>query len=89
MLPCLFKKLFGVDCIGCGLQRSIALIFKGHFLEAFYMFPAVYTFLLFFVSTAFFLIDKRHNYSKIVIGSAILNALVMIVSYVYKMRFLY
>ncbi|MGS0524465.1 DUF2752 domain-containing protein [Zobellia nedashkovskayae] len=31
MLPCLNKKLFGIDCPGCGLQRSIVLFFKGRF----------------------------------------------------------
>ena len=28
MLPCLNKKLFGFECLGCGLQRSIVLLFK-------------------------------------------------------------
>lgn len=89
MLPCMFKKFFGVDCIGCGLQRSLILVFKGRFSDAFYMFPAVYTSLLFFAFVGLFFIDKKHNYTNFVIGSAILNACIMIIAYVYKMRFLY
>lgn len=46
MLPCLQKKYFGFECMGCGLQRSIALILEGQFTEAFYMYPAIYTLLL-------------------------------------------
>ena len=89
MLPCLFKQTFGIDCIGCGIQRSIAFLFKGQFENAFYMFPAIYTTLLFFLSVGLFVVDKKHNYQKIVITLAIVNAIIMIISYVYKMKFLY
>lgn len=89
MLPCLFKQTFGIDCIGCGIQRSIAFLFKGQFENAFYMFPAIYTTLLFFLSVGLFVVDKKHNYQKIVITLAIVNAIIMIISYVYKMKFIY
>lgn len=42
MLPCLNKKYLGFDCMGCGIQRSIALLFKGEFTEAFFMYPGIY-----------------------------------------------
>ena len=43
MLPCLNKKLFGFDCMGCGIQRSAVLVTKGEFTEAFIMYPAIYS----------------------------------------------
>ena len=43
MLPCLNKKLLGIDCLGCGMQRAVALILHGDFVAAFYMYPAIYT----------------------------------------------
>ncbi len=89
MLPCMFKQLFGIDCIGCGIQRSIALLFKGNFVAAFYMFPAIYTTILFFIFIALHLLDKKNSYHKLIIGLAIFNAIVMIIAYVYKMRFIY
>ncbi|MGV1012575.1 MAG: DUF2752 domain-containing protein [Flavobacterium sp.] len=89
MLPCMFKKMFGMDCIGCGIQRSINLIWNGEFVKAFTMFPAIYTILLFFIATAFFVIDPKHRSHKVVISLAIINAVIMIVSYAYKMRFLF
>ena len=89
LLPCLFKKLFGIDCIGCGIQRAFVLLFEGNFKAAFYMFPAIYTTFLFGISLVFHLFEKRHSYFKSVILFAILNALIMIISYVYKMRFLF
>lgn len=42
MLPCASKQIFGFDCPGCGLQRSILLLFQGEFLAAFKMYPAIY-----------------------------------------------
>ncbi len=85
MLPCLNKKLFGIECLGCGTQRAIVFILKGDFLAAFYQFPAIYTTLLFFGFVGLHFIDKSRNYHKIMISLAIFNAIVMIVSYIYKM----
>jgi len=43
MLPCLSKQLFGVECPGCGFQRSLVLLLEFDFGAAFYMYPAIYT----------------------------------------------
>lgn len=42
MLPCVNKRMFGFECPGCGLQRAVSLVMQGDFLEAFYMYPAIY-----------------------------------------------
>jgi len=84
MLPCMNKSLFGIDCIGCGTQRSLLLILNGEFTKAFYQFPAIYTTLLLFGLIGLHLIDKKRNYQKIIIGLAIINAIIMIISYIYK-----
>ena len=85
MIPCINKTLFGVDCFGCGTQRAFLLILKGEFLEAFYMFPAIYTTILFFIILGLNFIDKSRNYHKLIISLAIINAIIMIVSYIYKL----
>lgn len=46
LLPCLNKQVFGVDCPGCGMQRSVLLLFEGDFMGAFIMFPAIYPLIL-------------------------------------------
>jgi hypothetical protein len=46
MLPCLNKKLFGLDCLGCGFQRSLLHVIKGDFIAAFNVYPAIYTLIL-------------------------------------------
>lgn len=88
MLPCLNKQLFGIDCLGCGAQRALVMVFKGDFSGAFKMFPAIYTILLLllFVLTNLFFKFKGDWYVKA--GLIILNAMIIIGAYFYKMSFL-
>ena len=85
MIPCINKTLFGVDCFGCGTQRAFLLILNGKFLEAFYMFPAIYTTILFFIILGLNFMDKSRNYHKLIISLALINAIIMIISYFYKL----
>ncbi len=85
MLPCLNKKLFGFDCMGCGLQRSIAFLIKGQFIDAFIMYPAVYTLM---ALLGFIIVNSFKNFkngTKIITILAILNVVTIIVSYLLKL----
>ena len=84
MFPCLNKSLFGVDCIGCGTQRSLLYLSNGEFTKAFYQFPAIYTTILLFIFIGLHVINKKRDYQKIIIGLVIINAIIMIISYIYK-----
>jgi hypothetical protein len=78
------KSLFGIDCLGCGAQRSLLLLINGDFINAFYQFPAIYTSLLLFAFIGLHFIDTSRDYQKIIIGMAITNAFIMIIAYIYK-----
>lgn len=67
MLPCFSKQLFGVDCPGCGLQRSAAFLMKGEFLEAFQMYPAIYPMILLFAFLGMDYFLKIKHANKIII----------------------
>lgn len=88
MLPCLNKQLFGVDCLGCGAQRALVLVFQGQFTAAFKMFPAIYPILvlLLFLITNLFYKFKGDWYVKV--GLIVLSAVIIIGAYFYKMSFL-
>lgn len=89
MIPCMNKKYLGFDCPGCGIQRAIALIFKGEFIEAFYMYPAIYTLLGMFI---FILLNRKFKFkhsTKIIITLAIINVLIISISYSIKMNFIF
>jgi hypothetical protein len=85
LLPCLNKKLFGIDCPGCGTQRALVQVCEGNFVGAFHQFPAIYTTMLFFGFLALHFLDKSRRYDRIVIGLAIANTAIMAVSYFIKM----
>ena len=84
MLPCLNKKLFGIECMGCGMQRSISLIFQGEFVAAFHIYPAIYTLTLLI---GFVLLNSFKNYkfaTKIIIILAIINVILIVGNFVLK-----
>ncbi|MHA7059373.1 DUF2752 domain-containing protein [Aquimarina sp. M1] len=89
MFPCLNKKLFGIDCLGCGLQRSIVLLLKGEFAGALQMYPAIYPLLLllFFLGFNFFIKFKYDSLVKV--SLIIISVLTMVVSYLIKMKFIF
>lgn len=84
MLPCLNKTLFGVECLGCGMQRSISLIFQGQFMAAYKMYPAIYSLIVLCIFLIFNLFIKfKHDY-KVKMGLIILNVIIVVVSYLIK-----
>lgn len=87
MLPCMNKTIFGIDCMGCGTQRALHLLLQGEFEEAFKMFPAIYTLILFALILFLHFIDKKRNYLKLISLLAIVNGVLMIINYFYKINF--
>ncbi len=87
MLPCLNKKLFGIECLGCGMQRATALFFRGEFLAAFKIYPAIYSLLLLAVFLILNLFLTFRFAEKIKLGLIILNIIIIVVSYVIKMLY--
>ncbi|MDD7915986.1 DUF2752 domain-containing protein [Polaribacter ponticola] len=89
MLPCLNKQLFGIDCVGCGFQRAFIHVVKGNFTAAFNIYPAIYTLLLFAIFLLLNLKFKFKNSRKIIITFAIINVLIILISYFIKMKHLF
>ncbi|GAA4272343.1 DUF2752 domain-containing protein [Aquimarina gracilis] len=89
MIPCVNKKIFGVDCLGCGMQRSLALLFQGEFEAAFHMYPAIYPLLvlLLFLGFNFF---YKFRYGQIIkTGLITVTILTIVISYIIKMRIIF
>jgi len=84
MLPCMWKQTFNVDCMGCGMQRSINLIFKGEFIDAFFMYPAIYTLIAMFAFLLLHLKFQFKNGHRIILGFFILNISIIVVSFIIK-----
>jgi hypothetical protein len=84
LLSCVNKKIFGIDCLGCGLQRALIQVFECDFKKAFFQFPAIYTTLLFLLVLALHFADETRNYSKALEATAVANGAVMLLAYFYK-----
>jgi len=85
LIPCTNKKLFGIECLGCGMQRATVLLFKGEWSAAFHMYPAVYSIfvLLGFIVLNYFVPFK--NARKIKFALLYLNAAIIVISYFFKL----
>ena len=62
LLPCPFKHLTGIDCPGCGFQRSVLALLKGNWMESWHYYPATVPILLlvvFFKNTELEKITKQ------------------------------
>nr|WP_053992644.1 DUF2752 domain-containing protein [Mangrovimonas sp. TPBH4] len=84
MIPCLWKKTFGVECLGCGTQRAFALVLQGEFSAAFKLYPAIYTLLLLGV---FLLAHIKYQFKhghKILLALFILNITISLINYYLK-----
>lgn len=84
MLPCLNKTLFGVECLGCGIQRATFLVFQGEFVAAFKIYPAIYTLIVLALFLIFNLFKKFKYDSKLRMGLIVLNVVIIVVSYIIK-----
>tara|TARA_R110002012_G_scaffold206357_1_gene376129 strand:+ start:43190 stop:43474 length:285 start_codon:yes stop_codon:yes gene_type:complete len=85
MLPCLNKQIFGFDCMGCGLQRSVALIYHGELLAAYKMYPAVFPLIALFIFIGLNIFFKFQHSNKIINTLAIVTISVIIGSFTLKL----
>lgn len=84
MLPCFSKKYLNMNCFGCGAQRATAFLIRGDFVEAFKMFPAIYTLMLLgiFLAINYFYKVKYGEQIKVIL--VIINILLILANYLLK-----
>lgn len=85
MLPCLSKKFLGLECFGCGLQRSVVLLFQGEFLEAFKMYPAIFVLIPLFAIILLNAVYKFKFANKAINILSIISIVVILISYIFKL----
>lgn len=85
MIPCLSKSMLGIDCPGCGLQRSIVHLLRGEFWEAFMMYPAIYALIALFgflILDYFFKVKQSNTITKTLM---ILTVSLILINYILKL----
>ena len=84
MFPCIFKYFTGLDCPGCGLQRSIVLLLDGQLLKSIYMYWATIPVLMMFVYLALHLRFRFARGRKTLIFLFAINGFIIFCHYIYK-----
>ena len=84
LLACPIKHYFGIDCPGCGFQRSVLALFEGDLIRSFKFYPPTAPLIVLLLFTmAHLKIDFKHGafFIKILyIGVS----LIIIINYIYK-----
>ncbi|NTE04878.1 DUF2752 domain-containing protein [Agrobacterium tumefaciens] len=85
LLTCPFKALTGIDCPGCGFQRSIIALFQGNFHKSWLLYPpTIPVILLFVIAGILYKFPVKHQSLVLKILILVVGNFVMI-SYLYKM----
>jgi len=84
MMPCFYKQISGIDCPGCGMQRSFVELLKGDFKESFYLYPALLPVLFTLSLTALHLVFKLKNGAVLIKYSFISTVSIVVISYIIK-----
>lgn len=81
MMPCFYKQLSGIDCPGCGMQRSFIELLNGDFTASIKMYPALLPVLFTLGLTASHLFFQFKNGAVFIKYSFIFTISIVMVSY--------
>ena len=85
MFKCYWKSTFGIDCFGCGFQRSVKFLLEGDLWGSLQMYPALIPFCITILFTIFHINFKFKNGARHIIIMFSATVLLMLVSYFYKL----
>lgn len=82
---CFYKKFLGVECPGCGMQRSFMELLRGNIAESLALFPALIPTIILIGYLMMHLIFKYKNGANILKYLFIINTTMVVLSYIYKL----
>ncbi|MHA4894427.1 DUF2752 domain-containing protein [Pedobacter sp. PWIIR3] len=84
LLACPFKRLTGLDCPGCGFQRSILALVQGDVKSSVHLYPAVAPILMFIIFVPLHLKFDFKNGAQLIKFLYLIIAIVIVLNYIYK-----
>lgn len=81
---CFYKKYFGIECPGCGMQRAFIELLKGNFTESLVLFPALIPTIIMITYLILHLIFKFDKGAQVLKILFIINTSIVVLSYIYK-----
>ncbi len=85
LLPCPFKHLTGIDCPGCGFQRSVIELLQGNFKQSFLLYPPAIPILLVMVYYYITLFKVYSPKYKLLNPLLVVLAFIILVNYSIKL----
>ncbi|MFT6096446.1 MAG: hypothetical protein ACJAXY_002583 [Nonlabens sp.] len=85
MLPCMSKQLIGMDCPGCGIQRSISFLLEGNIFESFLLYPGLFPGIFLFFFLIFDWFKDIRNGEQIKLWATVITIGTILTSYFIKM----
>ncbi len=88
-IPCFYKKILGIECPGCGMQRAFIELLKGNFIESLKSYPPLLPTIAMFLLLILQLIFKFKKgvyYIKIIF---IFTASLIMINYLFKIFLIY
>ena len=86
-LPCFYKKYLGIECPGCGMQRSFIELLKGDFLESLRIYPALLPTLFLLIYLILHLIFKFQNGAFVLKISFIFTVSIIVIHFIANLIF--
>lgn len=75
----------GLDCPGCGMQRSLVALLRGHFSESLHLFPALLPFIFTLLLMVLHLRFRFKNGARYILYSYMATAGILVAGYLLKM----
>jgi hypothetical protein len=85
MLPCMSKQLIGMDCPGCGIQRSISFLLEGNISDSFLIYPGLFPGIFLFFFLIFDWFTDIRNGEQIKLWATMITIGTILTSYFIKM----
>ncbi|MBM3403450.1 MAG: DUF2752 domain-containing protein [Bacteroidetes bacterium] len=83
-MPCSWKRTFGIDCPGCGMQSAFIELLKGNLVESIKIFPALIPMITMILFLIFHLVFRFQNGARILLFLLIFTVCILVISYLYK-----
>jgi hypothetical protein len=84
LMTCPYKALSGLECPGCGMQRSFIELLKGNFGESFYLYPGLFPVMITILLTALHIKFKFRNGAGYIKYAFIFTVSVVMINYIVK-----
>lgn len=89
LFPCFFKSHFGMECPGCGMQRSLIALLKGNITESIHYHAALIPFVITLFLLTIQLKLKNVNGGKWVMWAFIITTTITLVQFIIRQVILF